>query len=330
MPYTLPRESAEKFTADPARWLMRARSPVVRYRTAVDFLGWPAAAPEAAALWEARGTDGDVAALAAAQGEDGLWRAPAAFYGRRESLFSPRYLASAWQLPMMADFGFTLAEPLAARATEAVLARRTADGPFEPSPRGFFLAGTALTVSALAALGVPGSELAGARVWLAAQQRPDGGWAEALEIASEEAPSAVGTTAEVVRALAGERRTAAAAAAGKRSLLGRLFTDYNGRFAPSARPWHRLSWPQYRFDALSVATALVAAGASREEVAPLAEAVRALETRRGFWRQQVPFGEPSWITPVRAGRASRWVTYKATAFLLWYYGGVGERDCEVR
>jgi len=319
----------EKFTADPARWLMRARSPVVRYRAAVDFLGWPPEAPEAAALWEARGRDADVAAVAAGQGKDGLWRARTAFYSRRESLFSPRYFASAWQLPLWADFGFTLAEPAAARAAEAFLARRSADGPFELSPPRLFVAGTAVAVSALAALGVPAAELAGVRAWLAAQQRHDGGWAEALEIAGAEAPSPVGTTAEAVRALAGEERTAAAAAAGREYLLGCLFTEYNGRFAPSARAWHRLSWPQYRFDALSVATALAAAGASREEVAPLAEAVRALQTRRGFWRQQVPFGEPSWITPVRAGRASRWVTYKATAFLLWYYGAT-ERDCEVR
>jgi hypothetical protein len=304
---------------------MRARSPVVRYRAAVDFLGWPPEVPEAAALWEGRQTDADVAAVTAAQEDDGLWRAPAAFYRRRESLFSPRYFASVWQLPLLVDFGFTLDEPPAARAAEAFLARRTADGPFELPAQRFFLAGTAFAVSALAALEVPETELAGARAWLAAQQRPDGGWAEALEIAGEEAPSPIGTTAEALRALAGEKRTTAAAAAGRDYLRGRLFTDYNGRFAPSDRAWHRLSWPQYRYDALSVATALAAAGASREEVAPLAEAVRTLQTRRGFWRQQVPFGEPGWITPVRAGRASRWVTYKATAFLLWYYGRRGRK-----
>ncbi|UCH77462.1 MAG: terpene cyclase/mutase family protein [Candidatus Coatesbacteria bacterium] len=327
LPHTLPREWAEKFTADPARWLMRARSPVVRYRAAVDLLGWPAEAPKAAALWEVRHTDADVAAVTAAQGDDGLWRAPAAFYLRQESVFTPRYLASVWQLPLWADFGFTLAEPAVARAAEAFLACRTADGSFEMPPPRLSVAGTAFAVSALAALGVPRAELAGACAWLAARQRPDGGWAEPLEIAGEGAPSPVGTTAEVVRALAGEEQTAAA---GRRYLLGCLFTDYNGRFAASDRPWYRLSWPQYRYDALSVATALVAAGASREEVAPLAEAVRALQTRRGFWRQQVPFGEQCWITPVRAGRASRWVTYKATSFLLWYYGRERERDCEVK
>jgi hypothetical protein len=323
-PQNLPKKLAANFRADPARWLLKARSPLVRYRAAVDLLGWPADGVEAAALWARRYDDPDLAALADAQAADGLWHPPDAFFRRRPSLSVPRYLGAVWQLPVLADLGVGLDEPVAARAAEAVLARRTADGFFELGPGGPFVAGNALAVSSLAAWGVDDAALAPARAWLRGRQRQDGGWADVFEVEGDAAPSTVGATAEVLRALAGgagpDDRTLAK---GRGYLLANLFTDYNGRFPRSRRPWRRLSWPQYRYDALTVASALAAAGASRLDVAPPAQAVRELQTRRGFWRQQVPFGEPCWLKPVRAGRASRWVTYRATKLLLWYYGPGG-------
>lgn len=303
---------------------MKARSPLVRYRAGVDFLGWPTDGAEAAALWERRYDDPSLAAITASQAADGLWYPPDAFFRRRPSLYVPRFQATVWQLPVLAQLGVGLDEPVAARAAEAVLARRTADGSLELGPGGPFVAANALVVSSLAAWGVDAAALAPARAWLAGRQRHDGGWADELEVDGEAAPSTVGTTAEVLRALAGDAAAdEPTLAAGRVYLISKIFTDYNGRFPPSRRRWRRLSWPQYRYDALTVASALAAAGASRLEVAPLAEAVRALETRRGFWRQQVPFAEPCWLEPVRAGRASRWVTYGATKLLLWYYGRGG-------
>jgi hypothetical protein len=318
----LPRKVALHFTADPARWLLKARSPLVRYRAAVDLLGWPRDSAEASSLWARRREDHDLAAVVAPQTPDGLWYAPEPFFRRRPSLYAPKYLAAVWQLPVLADLGIGLGEPVAARAAEAVLARRTAEGYFDLGPGGPFVAANALTVSSLAAWGVAEADLAPARGWLRSRQRPDGGWADELELEGGEAPSTIGTTTEVVRALAASSdvRDGEALASAKKYLLDNLFTEYNGRFPRSARAWRRLSWPQYRYDALTVASALAAAGASRLEVAPLAGAVRALQMRRGFWRQQVPFGERCWLEPVRAGRASRWVTYRATKLLLWFYG----------
>jgi hypothetical protein len=306
---------------------LKARSPLVRYRAAVDLLGWPADCAEAAALWERRYDDPDLGAVTAAQGPDGLWRARSAFYRRRPSLYAPKYRASVWQLPVLADLGVDLTEPVAARAAEALLARRTADGFFELGPGGPFVAGNAVAVSSLAALGVESAALTAPREWLLSRQRYDGGWADGFDVEGEEAPSTITATTEVLLALGGpagfdER----AAANGRAYLLANLFRDYNGRFPPSRRRWRRLSWPQYRYDVLKVASALAAAGAARRELAPLAQAVRALQTRRGFWRQQVPFGEPCWIEPVRAGRASRWITFFAARFLLWYYGVRGEES----
>jgi len=310
---------------------LKARSPLVRYRAAVDLLKWPADCVEAAALWERRYEDPNLAAVADAQAPDGLWYAPGPFFQRRPSLYVPKYLGAVWQLSVLADLGIGLNEPVAARAAEAVLARRTADGFFELGPGGPFVAGNALAVSSLAAWGVDDAALAPVRAWLRGRQRHDGGWADEFEVDGDAAPSTAGTTAEVLRALAGGAgRDDRTLATGRGCLLGNLFTDYNGRFPRSSRPWRRLSWPQYRYDALTVASGLAAAGAPRLEVAPLARAVRELQTRRGFWRQQVPFGEPCWLKPVRAGRASRWVTYRATKLLLWYYDPDGsESDCDV-
>jgi len=328
LPQNLPKAMSVRFTADPARWLLKARSPWVKFRTGVDLLGWPPEAEGAAAWGDRRYEDHDLAALAAAQADDGLWYAPSRFYGRRRSLYVPKYLAAVWQLPVLADLGLTVAEPMVSRAAEAVLARQTADGFFDLGLCGPFVRGNALVVGSLARMGTDGGESAGARVWLASRQRPDGGWADAFEI-DEGAPSTVPTTAEVLRALSGGAGPSVEAAreAGRTYLLAHLFTDYNGRFPPSSRPWRRLGWPQYGYDALSVGTALAAAGATRREVTPLAAAVRNLQTRRGFWRQQLPISEPCWLAPVRAGRASRWVTYRAASFLMWFYGGAApERD----
>jgi hypothetical protein len=330
-PATLPKVVSARFTADPARWLLKARSPLVKFRAAVGLLGWPRDAEEAASWWGRRYEDADLAAVAAAQNEDALWYAPARFFGRRPSLYVPKYLAAVWQLRVLADLGLGVDEPLAASAVAAMLAVRTGDGFFDLGPGGPFVRANALAVSSLSGLGVDGAELAAAREWLASRQRPDGGWADGFEV-DVGAPSTVATTAEVLRAVAGGEGVAVAAARerGKAYLCANFFTDYNGRFPPSSRPWRRLGWPQFHYDALSVATALAAAGASRRDVTPLAAAVRDLQTRRGFWRQQVPINEPCWLAPVRAGRASRWVTYRAASFLIWFYGGAAaESDCDV-
>jgi len=322
--HTLPAELRRHFTADPARWLLKARPPLVKFRAAVDLLGWPREHGDVVGWWRRRYEDADLAAVRAAQLEDGLWYAPEPFFRRRPSLYAPRFRAAAWQFPLLAGFGLALDDGVAARAAAAVMARRTDDGFFDLGPAGPFVLGNALVVSSLAALGMGVAELAAARRWLASRQRGDGGWADAFELADAAVPSTFGTTAEVVRALAGGGEDVRPAVCrGKEYLLANLFSDYNGRFLRSAARWRRLSWPQYRFDALSVATALRTAGATPEELTPLAAAVADLQLRRGFWRQQVPFGERCWLEPVRAGRASRWVTFNAAAFLGWFYDREG-------
>ncbi len=315
----LPGTIRRRLTADPTPWLLKARSPLVRFRAAVGLLGWPADGPKAAAWRESRCDDADLAAILGAQRPDGLWRAPERFLSRRGSLITPRYRATVWQLPPLADLGVTLAEGRVAAAVEVLLARRTKDGFFDLGPGGAVVIGNALVVSSLAAFGVGTGELAAARRWLAGRQRPDGGWADLAELATPDEPSTIGTTAEVVRALVTKGESVSSVRRGSRYLLDNLFTDYNGRFPPTAKFWFKLSWPQYRYDALTVATALAAGGAPRAALAPLVEVVRGLQKRRGFWRQQLVLGADGWFDAVAAGRASRWITFRAAAFLLWFY-----------
>lgn len=325
----LPGARARRFSADPAAWLLKARSPLVKYRAAVDLLGWPADCEEARKWWARRYEDADVAALARAQRADGFWGADERYWRRHPSLVHPLYRGAVWQIPILADLGLGLSEEVCARAAEGFLGRRLGDGSFDLGRGESSVRAQAIIAGALAAMGVPPAELAGAHGWLLARQRPDGGWADAAELSSAEGPSPIGTTAEALRALGStEGEAAAHARAAARAYLSRnYFTSYNGRFRPYHRAWRRLSWPQYRFDALSVATALRAGGGDRGEIAPLAEALREMEARRGFWRQTVPLAGLCLIDPVRAGRASRWITLKAASFLSWYYEG--ESGCGI-
>jgi len=329
LPRVLPGAVARRFSADPAAWLLKARSPLVKYRAAVDLLGWPPGCDLARVWWARRYEDPDLSALAKAQGADGLWWAGERLWRRYPSLVHPLYRGAVWQLPILADLGVGLSEDVCARAARAFLARRGGDGGFDLGRGGSSVRAQAIAANGLAALGIPPSELNGVYDWLVARQRPDGGWSDPGELTAAENRSPIGTTAEALRALGGAEGAAAARAraAARDFLKHNCFTDYNGRFRPNARAWRRLSWPQYRFDALSVAAAARAGGATRAEVAPLAAGLREMEARRGFWRQTVPLAGLCIIDPVRAGRASRWITIKAASFLLWYYDGAGESGC---
>jgi hypothetical protein len=329
LPRVLPGIVARCFSADPAAWLLKARSPLVKYRAAVDLLGWPPECPEARNWWARRYEDPDLSILARAQGTDGLWAAEERLWRRYPSLVYPLYRGALWQLPILADLAVGLSEDVCARAARAILSRRADDGSFDLGRGGSRIRSQATTASGLAALGIPASELAAVHTWLESRQRDDGGWADVGELARTEDPSPVGTTAEVLRALGSAEGAAAARAraAAREFLCRNYFTEYNGRFRPHGRAWRRLSWPQYRFDVLSVATAARTGGATRAEVAPLAEGLRAAETHRGFWRQTVPLAGLCIIDPVRAGRASRWITLKAASFLRWYYEDVAESGC---
>lgn len=300
------------------RWLLKARSPLVKYRAAVDILGLSPAGDVAIGWWARRYEDADLAALAAAQTHDGGWFPPRFLYARRRSWLVPRYLAAAWQFPLLADFGLKVGEPTVDRAISAALTRRTVDGCIDLGAGAAQVLGNALVVRALNSFGVEISESKGVLDWLVGHQRADGGWADDFEIAGTTAPSVIGTTAAALYALVGVpgRVYEEARRRARQFLLRHAFEEYNGRFAPKSF-WEKTGWPQYNYDVVYVARTLIAGGASPDELSPFVAKIFALRSADGFWRHHLPAANEYWFRPVRAGRASRWVTYFAACVLKW-------------
>ncbi|UCE26243.1 MAG: hypothetical protein JSW52_07720 [Candidatus Coatesbacteria bacterium] len=321
----LPQKLAESFKADPARWLLKARSPLVRYRTYTDLLGYPPDHPKPAALLPRLDEDPDLRAVLDSQTPDGFWHTNDLYFNRsgRVNLYGPKYAASVWQLPILADLGFTTDDGAPARAFELFAGRLTADGFCDLTGKGYpLLRANAIACYAFLRMGWGPSDLGAPLAWLAAQQRADGGWADVHEIREPDAPSTVATTSHVTTALGYadrvddviafkvERETA------NNYLSNNLLSDYAGRFQPTRKPWRRLSWPQYDYDILTVTEALWVAGAPDEYERKAAELLIELQTPKGFWRQRVRFVVPSVVSMVEPGHSSRWITMRAAKVII--------------
>ena len=321
----LPADLAGLFITDPARWLLKARSPLVRYRAYTDLLGYPPDHPKPAALLPHLGEDPDLRAVLDSQTPDGSWPAGDLYFGRSAvvDLYGPKYAASVWQLPILADIGTTAEDAAPARAYELFAERVTSDGFFDLTGKGYPLVrANAIVCNAFLRMGWRASDLDGPLAWLAAQQRADRGWADAYEIRESDAPSTVGTTAHAAAALGYADRAEENARfseerkRGAEYLGNNLMSDYAGRFQPTRKPWRQLSWPQYDYDIVTVAEALWAADAPDEHIRKAAALVVELQTPKGFWRQRVRFVTPTRVTMVEPGHSSRWLTMKAAKLII--------------
>jgi hypothetical protein len=321
----LPREIAGLFKADPARWLLKARSPLVRYRTYTDLLGYSPEHPKPSALLPRLGEDPDLRAVLDSQKPDGFRRTGDLYFNRSAlvDLYGPKYAASVWQLPILADLGLVIEDETPARAYELFSSRATADGFYDLTAKGYPLVrANAIACTAFLRMGWRAGDLDGQLKWLAARQRADGGWADAHEIGEPDAPSTIGTTAHVAAALGyADRADEPVAFEGERKrgteyLGDNLLGDYAGRFQPTRKPWRQLSWPQYDYDIVTVAGALWAAGARDEYVRKAASLVVELQTPKGFWRQRVRFVAPTVVPTVEPGHSSRWITMKAAKSVI--------------
>jgi hypothetical protein len=321
----LPRELAELFKADPARWLLKARSPLVRYRTYTDLLGYPADHPKPSALLPHLDEDPDMRAVLDTHKPDGFWQTDDLYFNRSGvvDLYGPKYAASVWQLPILADLGLVIGDEAPARAYELFSSRATADGFYDLTGKGYPLVrANAIACTAFLRMGSRAGNLISPLKWLATQQRADGGWADAHEIGEPDAPSTIGTTAHVAAALGyadlaeeavafeGERKR------GTKYLGDNLLADYAGRFQPTRKLWRQLSWPQYDYDIVTVAEAFWAAGAPDEYVRKAALLVVELQTPKGFWRQRVRFVAPTVVPTVEPGHSSRWITMRAAKSVI--------------
>jgi hypothetical protein len=321
----LPTDLAGLFKSDPARWLLKARSPLVRYRTYTDLLGYSPDHPKPVALLPRFAEDPDFRAVTDAQSADGSWPSEDVFFRRPRlvNLYGPKYTASVWQLPILADLGFTPDDEVSARAFEFFSNRITADGFFDLTGKRYeLIRANAIACASFIRMGWRPDDLKGPLLWLTGRQRYDGGWADLFEIREPDAPSTIATTAHVTAAFghadraadrpyfAEERRTGA-------EYLGKnLMSDYAGRFHPTRKPWRQTSWPQYGYDAVSVAEALWAADAPIDYLQKAVELVIELQTPKGFWRQRIRFVAPTIVRLVEPGHSSRWITLKAAKLVM--------------
>jgi hypothetical protein len=322
----LPAKLARLFKADPARWLLKARSPLVRYLTYTDLLGYSPDDPKPAALLPRIGEDPDLRAVLDSQAPDGFWPAGDYYFARPtepRNLYGPKYAAAVWQLPILADLGFTADDEAPARAFELFARRVTADGFFDLTGKGHpLIRANAIACAAFLRMGWRPGDLTGPLTWLAGRRKADGGWADAHEILDADSPSTVATTSHVAATLGyadrvnGEGSFNEERVKASEFLGANLLTDYAGRFQPTAKPWYKLSWPQYDYDVITVCEALWAAGAPEGFLQDASELVIERQTPKGFWRQRVRLVVPTRITMVEPGHSSRWLTMKASKLII--------------
>ncbi len=318
-PY-LPRVIVDNLKADPSRWLLKARSPLVKWATYTCILEWPEDHPEVRTYKALIHEDDDFARITRAQRKDGTWSGTDSF--PESGLFGAYYSGTVWQLPLLADLQFKAGSAIVDKAFDIVLRSLTADGFIDLTSKGIpVIRANAVACGAFLDMGYPRSEIQGTLNWLCNQQRSDGGWADFYELKHPDFPSSVKTTAAVLYALRTgvnntDTLTVPIADRGSKYLMANLFGDYQERFPRSKKAWGKLSWPQYNFDILSVGRAMQICGYGAEQLEEVTKAIVAKQTHRGYWRQEVLIIAPTHIRPVTTSRASRWLTFKATRYLV--------------
>ena len=95
--------------ADPLPYLLAAPEPAVRWWTLRDLLDRPAGDPEAAGARLAAWQSAPTRTILAAQRPSGAWATD-------RHLYTPKHTATTWQLDILADLGFTVADEPVRRA----------------------------------------------------------------------------------------------------------------------------------------------------------------------------------------------------------------------
>jgi len=169
---TLKAENKMPLREDLTQWLLDGE-PWTVYRTLTDLLRRPESDPEVLKAKAAIPEHPLVKSIFGQLNADGYWGIPKDIH-----TWWPRKNTTFWLLPVLADFGFTVAEPRIARACEYVFTTQLDAGAFgwDPadSPGDCH---TAIIIESLAKLGLLGDpRLAKACAWLNKRQRLDGGF----------------------------------------------------------------------------------------------------------------------------------------------------------
>jgi hypothetical protein len=116
---TAARRERRRSAAPPpsvVRWLLEPSQPAVRYRTLTELLGRPASDPEVREAKERVGEVGFAAELL--QGRD-----PGGWWVSEQNLYTPKYLATNWQMLALSDLAVDRTEPRVRRSCELWMER---------------------------------------------------------------------------------------------------------------------------------------------------------------------------------------------------------------
>jgi len=315
-PY-LPRIIVDELKADPTRWLLKARSPLVKWATYTNLLEWPGRHPEVRTSKALVHEDDDFKQITETQLENGSWPNIDRFPDIKH--YGAYYTGTVWQLPLLADLRVKAGSHYADNAYETVSRSICRDGFFDLTGKGIpLIRANAVACGAFLDMGFSRTDIEGVLNWLSQQQRYDGGWSDFFELKTEDAPSSIKTTGSVLYALRSREirddRIVIRATKGAEYLLANLFGNYLERFPRSSKAWNKLSWPQYNFDILSIGRSLQMTGYGKKQLNDISKAIVNKQTHRGYWRQEVLIIAPTHITPVTTSRASRWLTFKAAEY----------------
>ncbi len=298
-------------------WLLEPDPPVIRWWTLRDLLDRPADDPEVESARRAIPVSEPALSILGAQRPRGAWVS-------EKHLYSPKHLATHWQLDLLADFGFTAADAPVRRACDLFLAWQLPSGAFgmvkgaiagEPCSTG-------RTLCQFERSGL-GSEEGAQRAWawLEATQRRDGGWhcRHTPVRMRPETPSCFLATLKVLQACAARPdRPANIVGPAAAFVRDRLLEPRVERYT-SPTAWDRLTYPDHWYDVISVLDLLsnFGYGSNDEKVAAAIRLVLSRQRPDGKWDDNgplafrgetvYPFGTP--------GEPSKWVTFRALRVL---------------
>lgn len=315
--------------ADPLPYLLAAPEPAVRWWALRDLLDRPAGDPPTAAARREARKSAPGRTILAAQRRSGAWATD-------RHLYTPKHTATTWQLDILADLGFTVADEPVRRACDLIFAWQLSTGAFglyagatsaEPCA-------TARTVCQLHRFGLGADpRVQAAWNWLATSQRADGGWHCRARAMRPGTNSCFLATIKVLEACAAAAETATPGSfrppdglqrRAAALMHGCLLSPRVERFA-SPTLWDRLMYPNHWYDVASVVDALATLGytSADESIAAAVAFLAARQEPDGSWRQSggLAFPGATLYDFGHAGQASPWVTLRVARAIKRACGG---------
>ncbi len=296
---------------DALSWLLEPENPIVRWWTLRDLLDCPADDPEVQAARAAIGDSAPVRAILAVQRPSGAWAAD-------KHLYSPKHTSTHWQLDLLADFGFTIADGSVRRACDLFFAWQLESGAFgmfagaragEPCATG-----RVLCQFERFGLGSDG-RVQRALAWSEKTQRVDGGWHCRRAVMRPDKPSCFLGTVKTLEAYAAKGDTSSDVARRAAAFVhGCLLEPNMGRYA-SPTTWERFVYPAFWYDTIGIVDLLTGFGygLADERMARAADLILARRRADGMWAHEgvLAFGGDTTYSFGASGQPSKWVTLRA-------------------